>query len=125
MARHGNTSKALGAALMRATAAGAAVEEIRRLRQARLEASRARAKPPPPAPKVTTPSGIEVRHTRERGHGITYERKGVLCGKKGCNKLHGPYWYAFWTAGGKVRSVYIGKTFKTVEEKCPDRLKVT
>lgn len=80
------------------TAAARAVEEIRRRR-------------------------AEVRHTRERGHGITYERKLVICGKKGCNKLHGPYWYAFWTAGGKVRSVYIGKTWRKVEEKCPERLK--
>lgn len=70
-------------------------------------------------------SVLELRHTRERGHGITYERKAVLCGKKGCAKLHGPYWYAFWTAGGKVRSVYIGKTFKTVESKCPERLDKT
>jgi hypothetical protein len=65
---------------------------------------------------------LEARHTRERGHGITYERKAVLCGKKGCAKLHGPYWYAFWSAGGRVRSVYIGKTFQTVESKCPGRL---
>lgn len=123
MARHGNTSKALGAALMRGTAAGAAVAEIRARREERMAAARARPKPAPSPPKVTTPGGTEVRHTRERGHGITYERKGILCGKKGCNKVHGPYWYAFWTAGGKVRSVYIGKKFKTVEEKCPDRLK--
>lgn len=66
---------------------------------------------------------LEVRHGREGGRGITYERKAVLCGKKGCNKLHGPYWYAFWSAGGRVRSVYIGKKFLTVEEKCPERLK--
>lgn len=99
--RHGNTSKALGAEL---------------LRQKALDKARA-------APAVVrTAGGCEVRHTRERGHGITYERKAVLCGKKGCEKLHGPYWYAFWTAGGRVRSVYIGKKFQTVESKCPERL---
>lgn len=104
-------------------AAARAVAEIRRKRAERLAAARARPKAVPPPPKVVTAGGTEVRHTRERGHGITYERKRVLCGKKGCNKLHGPYWYAFWTAGGKVRSVYIGKTFRKVEEKCPERLK--
>lgn len=105
------------------SAAALAVAEIRRARQARLAAARAR-KPAPPAVQ-RTPGGCEVRHTRERGHGITYERKAVLCGKKGCAKLHGPYWYAYWTAGGKVRSVYIGKTFRTVESKAPERLDKT
>jgi hypothetical protein len=75
-------------------------------------------------PKAPSKAGsvLELRHARERGRAITYERKAVLCGKKGCAKLHGPYWYAFWSAGGRVRSVYIGKTFKTVESKCPERL---
>jgi len=109
------------------SAAAAAVAEIRRARAERLAAARARkaaaASRVSGAPKSSlTAGGCEVRHTRERGHGITYERKAVLCGKKGCAKLHGPYWYAFWTAGGRVRSVYIGKTFRTVESKCPERL---
>lgn len=105
------------------TAAAAAVADIRRRRAERLAAARARKPAAPAAPAVVrTPGGCEVRHTRERGHGITYERKAVLCGKKGCAKLHGPYWYAYWTAGGRVRSVYIGKKFQTVESKCPERL---
>jgi hypothetical protein len=109
------------------SAAAQAVAEIRRRRAERLDAARARAaartadKPKLSAAKAG--AVLELRHTREGGRGITYERKAVLCGKKGCNKLHGPYWYAFWTAGGKVRSVYIGKTFRKVEEKCPERLK--
>jgi hypothetical protein len=106
------------------SAAAAAVAEIRRKRAERHAAARARTPAPKPLPpKTMTAGGTEVRHTRERGHGITYERKRILCGKKGCNKLHGPYWYAFWSARGKVRSVYIGKTFRKVEEKCPERLK--
>lgn len=109
------------------TAAALAVAEIRRARRERLAAARARKQrlgvpEKVLAPVVRTPGGCEVRHTRERGHGITYERKAVLCGKKGCAKLHGPYWYAYWTAGGRVRSVYIGKKFQSVESKCPDRL---
>jgi hypothetical protein len=43
----------------------------------------------------------------------TYRSEIVRCGKKGCKcsegKLHGPYWYAYWTEGGKTRSQYIGK----------------
>lgn len=45
--------------------------------------------------------------------GRTYRLQSVLCGKKGCKctdgELHGPYWYAYWSEGGKVRSQYIGK----------------
>jgi hypothetical protein len=43
----------------------------------------------------------------------TYRSEMVRCGKKGCKcaegKLHGPYWYAYWSEGGKTRSRYIGK----------------
>jgi hypothetical protein len=65
---------------------------------------------------------VENRHTRERGHRITYELRAVLCGKPGCKRLHGPYWYAYWTAGGRVQTVYIGKKFVRVETKCPEKL---
>jgi hypothetical protein len=43
----------------------------------------------------------------------TYQSEMVRCGKKGCRcsrgELHGPYWYAYWTEGGKTRSEYVGK----------------
>lgn len=43
----------------------------------------------------------------------TYHLKGVRCGKETCRcavgELHGPYWYAFWSEGGKTRSQYVGK----------------
>ena len=43
----------------------------------------------------------------------TYRSEMVRCGKKGCKcvegKLHGPYWYAYWSEGGKTKSQYIGK----------------
>lgn len=43
----------------------------------------------------------------------TYRRELVRCGKKGCKcaegQLHGPYWYAYWVEGGKLKSQYIGK----------------
>lgn len=43
----------------------------------------------------------------------TYQQEMVRCGKKTCKcsdgHLHGPYWYAYWTEGGRSRSQYIGK----------------
>lgn len=43
----------------------------------------------------------------------TYRLEEVRCGKKNCHcaegKLHGPYWYAYWTEGGRTRSLYVGK----------------
>ncbi|MGB8507709.1 MAG: DUF6788 family protein [Pyrinomonadaceae bacterium] len=43
----------------------------------------------------------------------TYRSEMVRCGKESCKcadgKLHGPYWYAYWTEGGKTKSQYVGK----------------
>jgi hypothetical protein len=43
----------------------------------------------------------------------TYRLELVRCGKASCKcvegKLHGPYWYAYWSEGGKSKSQYIGK----------------
>jgi hypothetical protein len=43
----------------------------------------------------------------------TYQLEGVRCGKKNCHcvegKPHGPYWYAYWTEGGRTKSQYVGK----------------
>ena len=40
----------------------------------------------------------------------TVRRQWVRCGKKGCRSCpHGPYWYAYWREGGRLRSRYIGK----------------
>ena len=43
-----------------------------------------------------------------------YRQQFVRCGKEGCKRCaagpgHGPYWYAVWRDGGRVRSRYIGK----------------
>lgn len=44
----------------------------------------------------------------------TYRREYVKCGKRGCScakgKGHGPYWYAYWKEGGKLKKQYLGKT---------------
>jgi hypothetical protein len=43
----------------------------------------------------------------------TYRLVSIRCGKENCKcasgKGHGPYWYAFWSEGGKTRSKYVGK----------------
>lgn len=43
----------------------------------------------------------------------TYRLESVRCGKEKCKcasgELHGPYWYAYWSEGGRTRSQYVGK----------------
>jgi hypothetical protein len=52
---------------------------------------------------------IEDRLTDHR----TYRLEGVRCGKESCKcaggDLHGPYWYAYWSEGGRTKSTYVGK----------------
>lgn len=46
----------------------------------------------------------------ERPGGVTFRQETVRCGKKGCTRCpHGPYWYAYWREGGRMRSRYVGK----------------
>jgi len=41
---------------------------------------------------------------------VGYRLQSVRCGKPGCTRCpHGPYWYAYWREGGRVRSRYIGR----------------
>lgn len=48
--------------------------------------------------------------TEEREPGVTYRLETVRCGKPGCSRCpHGPYWYAYYREGGKLRSRYIGR----------------
>lgn len=56
-------------------------------------------------------SVVEVSpdHDTIAGASVTYQLERVKCGKPRCRKWHGPYWYAYWTAGGKTRTLYIGK----------------
>lgn len=49
------------------------------------------------------------------GQHITYQLQYRKCGKPTCGTCkaspgHGPYWYAYWREGAKLRSGYIGKT---------------
>lgn len=46
---------------------------------------------------------------------VSYRQRYVKCGRASCKcateaEVHGPYWYAYWTEGGKTRSRYVGKT---------------
>lgn len=41
---------------------------------------------------------------------VSYRQQWVRCGKPGCTRCpHGPYWYAYWREGGRLRSRYLGK----------------
>ena len=45
---------------------------------------------------------------------ITYQLQYRRCGKVRCGTCrdgagHGPYWYAYWREGSRLRSGYIGK----------------
>lgn len=55
--------------------------------------------------------GSEGDASSEEGGKVGYRQQMVQCGKRGCKSCpHGPYWYAYWREGGRVRSRYIGKT---------------
>ncbi|MDP9069421.1 MAG: hypothetical protein M3N53_13900 [Actinomycetota bacterium] len=42
--------------------------------------------------------------------GVTYRLETVRCGKDGCRSCpHGPYWYAYFREGKRLRSRYIGR----------------
>ena len=42
--------------------------------------------------------------------GVTYRLESVRCGKPRCTSCpHGPYWYAYYREGQKLRSRYIGR----------------
>lgn len=52
---------------------------------------------------------FEAGPTRARGK-VTFRQEMVRCGRATCTRCpHGPYWYAYWREGGRLRSRYIGK----------------
>lgn len=53
--------------------------------------------------------GDEAAEVVESGS-VTYRLESVRCGKDGCKTCpHGPYWYAYYREGDKLRSRYIGR----------------
>jgi hypothetical protein len=55
--------------------------------------------------------GVEYPgETRQAKGKITFRQETVRCGRPNCTRCpHGPYWYAYWREGGRLRSRYIGK----------------
>jgi DNA-binding SARP family transcriptional activator len=50
---------------------------------------------------------------QDANRNITYRQQFTRCGKQRCQKCrqdigHGPYWYAYWSEGGRVISKYVG-----------------
>jgi hypothetical protein len=58
---------------------------------------------------------------KERGGRKTYRLERVRCGSKQCKcaagELHGLYWYAYWTEGGRTKSQYVGKRLPTKKKR--------
>ena len=48
----------------------------------------------------------------------TYRLISIRCGKDNCrcakNSGHGPYWYTFWSEGGRTKCRYVGKKFRRI-----------
>jgi hypothetical protein len=41
---------------------------------------------------------------------VSYRLETVKCGKPNCNSCpHGPYWYAYYREGNRLKSRYIGR----------------
>ncbi len=44
------------------------------------------------------------------GGKVTYRLESVSCGKPGCRTCpHGPYWYAYYREGKRLKSRYVGR----------------
>jgi hypothetical protein len=60
---------------------------------------------------VTNPRQGGHNNVAQENQSVTYQRQYRRCSKPDCKGCpHGPYWYAYWRDGNKVRSRYIGKT---------------
>lgn len=67
-----------------------------------------------PLEGVSSPSQKQIIKLPQKQH-ITYQLQYRKCGKASCKTCsngpgHGPYWYAYWREGSRLRSGYIGKT---------------
>ncbi|HET6263195.1 MAG TPA: DUF6788 family protein [Chloroflexia bacterium] len=51
--------------------------------------------------------------TEGRRDNKTYRLVPTRCGKPNCKCVggpaHGPYWYAYWSEGGRTKAQYVGK----------------
>lgn len=51
---------------------------------------------------------------------VTYQLQYRKCGKPSCSTCrntqgHGPYWYAYWREGSRLRSGYVGKVHPSMQ----------
>lgn len=51
---------------------------------------------------------------------VTYQLQYRKCGKPSCSTCrntqgHGPYWYAYWREGSRLRSGYVGKIHPSMQ----------
>jgi hypothetical protein len=56
-----------------------------------------------------------------RDQHITYQLQFRKCGKASCSTCrngqgHGPYWYAYWREGSRLRSGYVGKVHPNLQK---------
>jgi hypothetical protein len=64
--------------------------------------------------RLGTDLGAGVPDAGRRGK-VTFRQEMVRCGRATCGRCpHGPYWYAYWREGGRLRSRYIGKRLPQV-----------
>lgn len=59
---------------------------------------------------------------------ITYQLQYRKCGKTSCSTCrntqgHGPYWYAYWREGSRLRSGYVGKIHPSLQRPMVARTK--
>lgn len=60
--------------------------------------------------RVGITAGMAPQRSEATSRKESYRRQLVRCGKPACTSCpHGPYWYAYWREGGRVRSRYVGK----------------
>ena len=64
---------------------------------------------------VSRVGGEPVGANRPGRGKVTFRQERVRCGRASCSRCpHGPYWYAYWREGGRLRSRYIGKELPRV-----------
>jgi hypothetical protein len=80
-------------------------------------------------PAILPVLGREVVETQQAGR-ITYQCERIKCGKSNCRcasdgSLHGPYWYGYRKEKGRLKSWYIGKNLKLMDEEASATLEST
>lgn len=62
-------------------------------------------------------SNDEVTFENDASERVTYRLETVRCGKEGCKSCpHGPYWYAYYREGNRLKSRYIGRDLSVETE---------